>query len=391
VRFRRLVGAALIVTAASTSGCVAREVGRTPGRFITPERADREESLDPNDVSAEVAWRRIGEVDYDDFSIPLSSPDGRYLAVRSGAPPTWSAILAKPDARPTSVVSIEILRIEPDAVERVRTIRGPWLLGRGADARGFLIEEQRPDGTRRIGRVPWSGGEPTWLVDDEFVNAFATVGPDGTLAWSRRRVEESSFDLMVRRPDKPDWRMERRFERSWIDPVLADDGRTIFALRRGDGTVELGWSRLTDEDRFRDGMITHPISIRTNERLVHAMLSPQAGIEASPPGGPPRIIFLHPDLQRLVEWSPERDLARPFPEDVIVASMLDEDRGIAATDDALLFVELAPSGGLPPASIRVAETLAIPRRSGIETDPILLLRPGSGRFEMLLARLRDAN
>ena len=390
MNFGKVVGATLV--AAMTSGCVVtREVGRTPGRFITPERTAQKDSLDPNDVSAEVAWRRIGEVDYDDFSIPLSSPDGRFLAVRSGAPPTWSAILAKADARPTSVVPIEILRIEPDAVERVRTIRGPWLLGRGADAKGFLIEEQRPDGTRRIGRVPWSDGAPTWLVDDEFVNAFATNGPDGTLAWSRRRVEESSFDLMVRRPDEPDWRLEQRFERSWIDPVLADDGRTIFALRRGDGTVELGWSRLTDEDRFRDGMITHPISIRTNERLVHAMLSPQIGIEASPPGGPPRIIFLHPDLQRLVEWSPERDLARPFPEGVIVASMLDENRGIAATEDGLLLVELAASGGLLPAKIRLAESLAIPRRSGIEAEPILLLRPGSGQFEILLARLRDAD
>ncbi|MHC4793195.1 MAG: TolB-like translocation protein [Planctomycetota bacterium] len=383
----RIAGAALLAVLAS--GCVAREVGRTPGRFITPERTELEESLDPNDVSAEVAWRRIGEVDYDDFSIPLSSPDGRFLAVRSGAPPAWPTVLARTDARPSSVVPIEILRIEPDEVVRVRTVRGPWLLGRGADANGFLVEEQRPDGTRRIGRVPWTDGSPTWLVDDEFVNAFATNGPDGTLAWSRRRVEDSSFDLMVRRPDTPDWRLERRFERSWIDPVLADDGRTIFALRRGDGTVELGWSRLTDEARFRDGMITHPISIRTNERLVHAMLSPQAGIEASPPGGPPRIIFLHPDLQRLVEWSPERDLARPFPEGVIVASMLDENRGIAATDDGLLFVELAASGGLLPTRIRLAERLAIPRRSGIESDPILLLRPGSGRFELLLARLRD--
>jgi len=69
--------------------------------------------------------------------------------------------------------------------------------------------------------------------------------------------------------------------------------------------------------------------------------------------------------------------------------MLDENRGIAATDDGLLFVELAASGGLLPTRIRLAERLAIPRRSGIESDPILLLRPGSGRFELLLARLRD--
>lgn len=386
---RGLVRVLLLATLAS--GCVAREVKRTPGRFITPDRSGDADGLDPNDVSAEVAWRRIGEVDYDDFSIPLSSPDGRLLAVRGGAPPTWSAILARPDARPTAVVPFEVLRVEPDGVERIRTVRGPWLLGRGADSEGFLVEEQRPDGSRRIGRVPWDEGSPTWLVDDEHVNAFATIDDDGTIAWSRREVGDTAFDLMVRRRDMPAWRLEQRFERSWVDPVLAADGRTIFALRRGDGTVELGWSRLTDADRFRDGMITHPISVRVNDRMVHAMLSPQIGVEAAPPGGPPRIIFLHPELQRLVEWSPARTLARPFPEDVLVASMIDEHRGVAATDEGLLLVELADSGQLVPTSIRIAETLAIPRRSGIETDPILLLQPGSGRFEILLARLRDVN
>ena len=73
MNFGKVVGATLV--AAMTSGCVVtREVGRTPGRFITPERTAQKDSLDPNDVSAEVAWRRIGEVDYDDFSMPLSSP-----------------------------------------------------------------------------------------------------------------------------------------------------------------------------------------------------------------------------------------------------------------------------------------------------------------------------
>jgi hypothetical protein len=366
-------------------------VGRTPGSYITPERDGESDRLDPTDVSAQMTWRKIGEVDYDDFSIPLSSPDGRFLAVRSGAPPAWPAILARPDARGLPVVPFEILRLDSTGAVSLQTIRGPWLLGRAADDVGFLVEGYRPAGARRIGRVAWETGEVTWLVDDEFVNAFATIGLDGTLAWSRRSTDARGLDLMVRRPDGSTWTIESKFDRSWVDPVIAPDGRTIFAMRKGDGTVELGWSRLTEKTRFEHGMQTIPISIRTNDRLVHSMLAPQTGAEASPPGGPPRIIFLHPDLGRMIEWSPDRDLARPFSEGAMAVSMLDADRGIAMSKDGLFLTELTNVAGGVPASILLSSDVAIPRRSGIDEDPILFLRPISGRYELFLAHLNDVN
>jgi hypothetical protein len=379
----------LVLPLVFNPGCVSREVSRTPGSYIIPERERRSDRLDPRDVSAQISWRSVGEVDYDDFSIPLSSPDGRFLAVRAGAPPAWPAILARPDARRIPVVPFEILRLDSEGAVSLQTIRGPWLLGRAADENGFLIEGYRRDGARRIGRVAWETGQVTWLIDDEFVNAFATIGADGTLAWCRRSIDAHGLDLVIRRPDGSTWTIESKFDRSWVDPVIAPDGRTIFALRKGDGTVELAWSRLTERTRFEEGMQTIPISVRTNDRLVHSMLAPQIGIEASPPGGPPRIIFLHPDLGRLIEWSPDRDLARPFSEGTMSACMLDADRGIVMSKEGLFLTELTDVVGGVPASILLSSDVAIPRRSGIKEDPILFLRPKSGRYELYLAHLND--
>jgi hypothetical protein len=381
----------LVLPLVFNPGCVSREVSRTPGSYFTPERDRESDRLDPLDVSAQISWRMIGAVEYDDFSIPLSSPDGRFLAVRAGAPPAWSAILARPDAQRLPVVPFEILRLNAAGVESLQTIRGPWLLGRSADEIGFLVEGYRPDGGRRIGRVDWVTGEVTWLIDDELVNAFATIGVDGTLAWCRRSVDARGLDLMVRRPDGHTWTIKSQFDRSWLDPVIAPDGRTIFALRKGDGTVEIAWSRLTERSRFEEGMQTIPISIRSNDRLVYSMLAPQTGIEASPPGGPPRLIFLHPDLGRMIEWSPDRDLARPFSEGAMAVSMLDTDRGIAMSKDGLFLTELTSVAGGVPTSILLSSDVAIPRRSGLKEDPILLLRPDSGRYELYLAHLNDPN
>ena len=171
----------LVLPLVFNPGCVSREVSRTPGSYFTPERDRESDRLDPLDVSAQISWRMIGAVEYDDFSIPLSSPDGRFLAVRAGAPPAWPAILARPDAQRLPVVPFEILRLNAAGVESLQTIRGPWLLGRSADEIGFLVEGYRPDGGRRIGRVDWVTGEVTWLIDDEFVNAFATIAVDLSL------------------------------------------------------------------------------------------------------------------------------------------------------------------------------------------------------------------
>lgn len=387
-RFTLLLGA---VALGSLSGCIVEQVNRGSGRYLLPETTG-DPDFESNDLGARFQWNSLGFVDYDDFSIPLVSPDGDLIAVRAGAPPKWPAILATPEAAPTSTAWFRIYEIDDEKGVRVRhEQQRRWLLGRATDDRGFLVEEPLPNGGRRIGRVDWETGDVSWLIDEGFVDAFATIAADGTLAWSRRTLEQPAFDLMVRRGDGiGTWKVPAKWERSWIDPVLSPDGRTLFALRRGDGTVELGWSRLTDESRFKDGISTHGISIRTTPRRVHAMLAPQVGA-ASPPGPSARILFLHPDLGRLVEWSPRNDLARPFPEGVINAAMVDEDRGLATTSESLLLTRLADGTGRPPSSLRLTDEPAIPRQRGGSDGDLLLFRPADGRYEILNARLPETS
>src|SRR6185503_18951506 len=81
---------------------------------------------------------------------------------------------------------------------RAFRIDEPLILGRSADMQGFLVESPRQDGSRWIGKATWDSGEITWLVQDDYVNAFASLGPGGQLAWSRRAKVGDHFDLVVR-------------------------------------------------------------------------------------------------------------------------------------------------------------------------------------------------
>lgn len=373
------------------AGCVSERVEQRSSRLILPDRESTDFS-NAGDQGARFRWNSIGAVEYDDFTIPLMSPDGAWLVSRSGAPPGWEEVLAEPESAPVPTATFTIHDLTGfEKLEARQEIRGPWLLGRAADEEGFLVEEPLEGGARRIGRVGWESGEVTWLVDNGDVAAFASIGPGGDLAYSRRDLEDPAFELVFRRGDGTGtWVLPSRWERSWIDPVLAPDGRTLFALCRGDGTVELAWTRTTDESRFRDGISTHPISVRTTPQRVHAMLGPQVGA-ASPPGPRARIVFLHPDLGRLVEWSPENDFARPFPEGTINATMLDDDTAIAATRNGIQLVRLADGLGRPPSSLKLAEDTAIPRRIEPLADVprFVLMRPNAGRYEVMIGELPD--
>ena len=391
----RTVGAILlaIASAGTLPGCVTDRVERSPGRLLLPDRETASGS-NAEDLAARLRWSSVGSLDYDDFSIPLLAPDGSRLVVRSGAAPRWPEILAGQDARPLPEATFSIHVLDEAAGLRLeRRVSGPWILGRNADDRGFLVEEPLANGARRIGRVDWETGKVAWLVDDGSVASGGWLGPGGMLAHARRPVNGTASDLVVRFGDGTrSWEIPSKWDRSWVDPVIAPDGRTVFALRRGDGTVELGWSRLTDESRFRDGIECHPISARTNPRLVWSMLSPQTGV-ASPPSARPRIVFLHPDLGRLVEWTPGDDLARPFPEGTINAVLYDEDDAIAATNDGLDLVRLADGAGRPPVSMPLTEDTAVPRLLGRGPDGLVprfvLFRPGSGRYDILVGELPE--
>jgi hypothetical protein len=230
--------------------------------------------------------------------------------------------------------------------------------------------------------VAWESGEIDWLVDDEFVNAFANIAENGTLAYARRGVDDEPFDLVVERYDtttvfKSEW------ERSWIDPVFSADGTTLFALRLGDGTLELGWKRLPTSLSIDEAIHTRPLSDRVNTRIAHQTLASQTGLEASPQNTTACLVFRHPELKRLVHWTLENDLVRPFPPGVFAATMIDENRAVVSRGETVELVSLPNTAGEMSRSLVLLEGLSIPRRNGPSDDSVLLLQPHNGTYNLI--------
>lgn len=209
-----------------------------------------------------VAVQPVGRVPYDGITVPLVSPDGRYVASQSGRTPSWDTIFAGPDQASPVGIKITVARIDyPDkdktapnskdaakpparpelsVVEPVDPLPRGLLLGRSASDAGFLVEAPQPDGSRWIGRVRWATQRLDWLVRDTRVNAQAAMAPhapdgaDSRFAFVRRNADEPVFSLVVRtRKDGVD--TERAYtaperSQSFLFPLFSADGRTLAAF-----------------------------------------------------------------------------------------------------------------------------------------------------------------
>lgn len=214
------------------------------------ERADRDAPSSlvvrpvgsrPETTRVRLELKPLGTLRYDGQTLPLVSPTGEFLAVQQREEPTgpsaaasggnalsgadqhpteqwaattWAAALAQPFAEAPANVSIVFYNLrtpEPFASNQGVTVALPpgCILGRSADARGFLIERLLDDGSRWIGLVSWLDASVRWLVADEHHNAMATLGPSGELCWVRTRAGTRGSELVLR-PDAADRRDERR-------------------------------------------------------------------------------------------------------------------------------------------------------------------------------------
>ena len=372
---------ALVLILAVASGCVQTSRDVTSSRLLTPDQTSQNQRLEARDTSASLSLTPLGSIRYDDDCLPLISPDGSRLAVRSGgSPPSWAMKCARNGEVLPPVTKIHIYDITETA-KIVHTLSGTYLLGKGINSEGFLIEEPRRNGSRRIGLANWSDGKIQWIVDDEYVNAFGDIDENGTIAYSRRLPDEPGFELVIKGQGSQ-WVLPSKWERSWVDPVLAPDGETIFVFRHGDGILELGWGRFYEDVPLDVTIQTRLLSDRVNPRSQHEVLVGFSGNDASPPGEYPRIVFRHPGIGRIIEWTAQSGIARPFPEGTLAATMLGQDRGVAALNDALKIIELPQLQQASPVEITLMEEMGIPRKLGSKTDEIILLRPRNGRFEL---------
>jgi hypothetical protein len=328
----------------------------------------------------------LGEVPYDDMTLPLVSPDGRHLATQRGSAPDWQTLLAMPDSSVPETVGVEVYRLDPGTGE-ARAIFGlpePLLLGRCADAGGFLVESPRADSSRWIGYVPWSGGEVRWLVHDQQVNAFGSPGPQGRLAWSRRAVGVSNFDLVVRAAGQD--RVVGAQGGDWLLPVWSPGGQGLYALRLEEGRLDLVF--LDDAPGGRGPRPLGRLPLSQQATMLDAWQAMASGPFSSGPSGygGEHLIFWHPSAKRMALWRPvsSPDTALLLAAGTFSAVIDRSGLALASTPNHLLAQRPDDPQDV---HLLLAGAHAL-RPVGDERWPYVLLRPlDRGRIELTALRL----
>ncbi len=328
----------------------------------------------------------LGSIPYDNRSLPQVSPKGRFVATQVGGPPAWETLLASPDGTVARDSRIEIYYLDHRKGEaQLQWVTGPGvLLGRGGDERGFLVEQPLADGARWIGVMPWTGGRTKWLVADDEVNAFACLGPDGRLAWSRRAGGDEHFDLFIRHGTEQ-WTLEADGG-DWLMPVWTGSRSDLFVLRLTDGRLAAAYMDASSPRTTRDTLQQAAIAEQRTRYDAYQCLA-----SYTPPGGlgrdqvAPMLTMWHPTAARMALWLPLSSPAAP---------MLLEEQSVAAVVDVSGNVLVTTADGVRlqnPADPRRSRTLLpgthVLRTVDSDTWPYLALSPTGDRIGLMAVRL----
>lgn len=303
---------------ANGSASGSSKVGGAPsdGRVLDPLDNPQGESLS---LAVRAGLLPLGVIPFDGFALPLISPDGRYAATQTGAPPDWPTALAETGQAPPYATVIEIHRFdvrldipptERLPPQRIAKVDLPSLLGRTCDRDGFLIEAPQEDGSRWIGEVAWETGAIQWLVQDSAVNAFAALESDGRLAWCRRAKDSDRFDLVVRDPAGEQWSLPGAGG-DWLMPVWSSMGNGLYALHRENGRLRICYGQANGQRAFEASVRDFLLMANSDRYAAYQAFSGQGAIDGAAPGpagapgeGAPLVLLLHPGAGRMVMWKP---------------------------------------------------------------------------------------
>ena len=297
-----------ILFALTIAGCTTETLG--------PEDSSAQKRLDgrPANVPAGVSRTTLVRaailplaqaIPYDGVVLPLTSPNGNFIATQSGVPPTWDTLLANPGASPPAATAVQIFRVDHASrlVEPVAMLSEPCVLGRGCDDRGFLVESPRDDGSRWIGHASWSTGQIDWVVRDEHVNAFAAMGPRGEIAWCRRATDRMWFELAIR-SGGDEWFVEAG-EGEWLMPTWSGD--KLFVLRLVKGRMEAIMLFSTGEAAMKQSIGHHQLALAGSgaTRFVawQAVTGQPATVLRAKPSAI-EFVFFHPTHLGTAIWRP---------------------------------------------------------------------------------------
>lgn len=328
----RTSGAALILTLAAAGGCTSppspvppiatSALDRTPdvGRDLAPGTARQ------SGGEIQYSFVRIGRLPHDGFALPVPDAAGEFLAAQDRSSADWPTILAAIDGGVPEAGTVSIHSLSGGSLRRTATVGPDLLLGRmgtpGSDAVGMahspgvLVESPRLDGSRWIGVLPWDTDGASdaagsvravrWIMRDTKVNAFAAAGPSGALAWSARDRGERHFGLAVLEgPDGPRV-LAPPDGSSLLAPFFSSDGRYLYALRLGDGTLALvayplPAPRGAEAFAAWRPIAELPLSWRADAKVAYQCVVP-LGAAVAPSGG--GAIIFHPRFGRIALWEP---------------------------------------------------------------------------------------
>lgn len=368
-------------------------------------------------MPAHLSTSRVGaelmpgqNIPFDNMSMPLVSPDGRYIATQTRIGPDWPTILAEYDAHVPYATRLEVYELADGSADGdpepqlLYELEVPAILGRSYDHNGFLVEAPQEDGSRWIGYVTWDTGAIDWLVADEYVNAFPSLGPEGRLAWSRRSAHAENdqlFELVIRSRGE-EWTVHTPHE-SWLMPTWAwlDDG--LFALSLSQGHLEAVYGIASDPNAFRQsrrrlGLATDATIFSAYQTIgaqacgPHQRSEPTAAAVGSGathnarPGSqstPEQFLFFHPARMRMTAWRPRGGSVFFFDPLSYAAAIHDEQYAIVSTEERLLWRHVQRDRDRSD----LLSGMHIPRPTPDNEDwPYLLLSPDQGQVAVIPMR-----
>jgi hypothetical protein len=340
----------------------------------------------------DIELRPIGQFSYDGQQLPLVSPDGSFLVTQEGLAPSWPTILAEDNASPSSESRLslyDLTQSTPAALPLSTDMPLGVILGRSADADGFLVEWPRDDGTRWIGKARWAGSLQ-WLARDSAIQSHATLDHSGAVIYTRRVIGSDRAVLVLQTPNghvsikEPD-------DGTFAYPVAIPGGEVIYVFRLSNRGLDLIAFRVDRSNpaapRIADPRGTWRITSQPDLLLAHQMASTALPIVGGEGGSAAdAAVMFDPRRNRMARFNWRHGGVEPLAERSISAAPAARsmDEGFFCTaPDGLVFLR-RPERGWPlswPADPPVARTLGV-------TYVARLLRTDSPRY-LLIGPVKD--
>lgn len=353
-------------------------------------------------------------VNFDGQVLPLVSPDGRFIAVEQGEPPSWPTILAQAGAQPPTATRLVVYDVSAaPPIEKASIISYPLplppglMLGRSCDNHGYLVEQPRPDGSRWIGRVMWVSGQLEWLVQGPDVNAHAVFTPQGHLLFTRRIVNEERSELVMRNTQGVE--SLRSGEVSYLFPLTTSEPDVVYAMALGTVGMEVEAIRVVEDPpgghNFRLGLplarafIGKPgdaaLAYQVTAPVQNAIVTGREHDEHPIPPSPLVLLHPNPNLDRMVVFDTQSGSFLPLaPRSIAAIKWSESPEGgyLCTTVQGLMFTQSPLAAGIQtparrPPDIRLDHSPYVARATADPASPVILFGPPRhdpvGRLDIL--------